>query len=352
MKDYYRILGVKREASPEEIKKAYRRLARKYHPDRNPDPAAHEIFREVNEAYYILSDAQRRREYDRLLRSGDEKGFRDFLEYIHDLVDNLIRERKRKPRRGQDIRLKLMLTLEEAAFGAEKEISYERWADCPQCEGRGVVGIPDTVECHRCGGKGRKVSGIFGFPRPCPSCQGRGYLLRNPCPLCHGSGRAAVTSRIKVSIPEGTDEGDVFRIPGKGNAGLNGGPDGDLYLRVYLREHRLFRKVGKDLHMEKEISYPLAVLGGFVRVPTLEGEEIEVPVQPGTEGGTVKTVPGRGFPAEGGRGDLVITFRIKVPKRVNSRQRKLLLKLAREFGEQGVESNGSLGERIARWIGV
>ncbi len=352
MKDYYRILGVEPGAGVEEIKKAYRRLARKYHPDRNPNPSAHELFREINEAYHVLSDPEKRQEYDRILRSGDEKGFRDFVEYIQGLIDNLLRERRSKPRRGQDVRLKLALTLEEAAFGTEKEVAYERWVDCPRCEGRGAVGKMETSVCHSCSGKGRKVSGIFSFPRPCPVCEGRGYILRNPCPTCHGRGRAVVTSRIKLSVPPGTDEGDVFRVSGKGHAGLNGGASGDLYLRVVLKEHPIFRKSGRDLHLEKSISYPLAVLGGAVRIPTLGGGEKEIFLEPGTECGATKTISGEGFPSGKGRGNLIVTFRVEIPKNVSEKQRKLLLKLAQTMGEEGIDTGRSLGERIARWMGV
>ncbi len=351
MKDYYRILGVGKDASAEEIKKAYRRLARKYHPDRNPDPSAQELFKEINEAYHVLSDAVKRREYDRLLRTGDEKGVRDFVEYIQRFIDNLMRERSRKPKRGQDIRLRLSLTLEEAAFGTEKEIEYERWVDCPQCGGKGVVGRADTAECHACGGKGRRVSGIFSFPRPCSVCGGRGYILRNPCPTCYGRGRAATATRIRVTVPAGTDEGDVLKVPGKGHTGLNGGRSGDLYLRVVLREHPLFRKVGKDLHLEKSVSYPLAVLGGVTKIPTLEGGEVEVQVPPGTACGSTETIPGAGFPTTDGRGDLIVTFRVDVPANVSPRQRRLLLQLAETMGEEGVEREKGLGERIARWMG-
>jgi len=352
MKDYYRILGVEPGAGIEEIKKAYRKLARKYHPDRNPDPSAHEVFREINEAYHVLSDPERRLEYDRILKSGDEKGFRDLAEYIQKLIDNLLKERGRKPRRGQDIRLKLSLTLEEAAFGTEKEVAYERWVDCPRCEGRGAVGKVETSVCHSCSGKGRKTGGIFSLPKSCSVCEGKGYILRNPCPTCHGKGRATVTSRIKLTVPPGTDEGDIFKVSGKGHAGLNGGVNGDLYLRVVLKKHPIFRKVGRDLHLEKTISYPLAVLGGVVKIPTLGSGEKEIFLEPGTGCGTTKRVPGEGFPSEKGRGDLIVTFKVEIPKNVSEKQRKLLLKLAQTLGEEGIDTGKSLGERIARWMGV
>ncbi|MDQ7038021.1 MAG: J domain-containing protein [Aquificota bacterium] len=352
IKDYYRILGVDRNATTEEIKRAYRRLARLYHPDRNPDPSAEEKFKEINEAYHVLSDEERRREYDRILKSGDENKFKDFLEYIQEFVESIIRgerEKAKKPRRGQDIRLKLYLSLEEAAFGGEKEIEYDRWTDCPDCEGRGVKGEAQTVVCHACNGKGRRVSGIFSFPRPCSVCRGKGFIVKNPCPTCFGRGRVTTRARIRVTIPPGTDEGEVLKVPGKGHFGLNGGDPGDLYLKVFLKEHPVFKKVGLDLHLEHMISYPLAVLGGVTKVPTLEGEE-EVFVQAGTECGSTKTLPGKGFPKDGKRGNLIITFRIEVPKNLSKSQRKLIEKLAKELGDEGVDRGEGVGERVIRWL--
>ena len=352
IKDYYRILGVDRNATQEEIKKAYRRLARLYHPDRNPDPEAEEKFKEINEAYHVLSDEERRREYDRILKSGDENRFRDFLEYIQEFVESIIkgeREKARKPRKGQDIRLKILLSLEEAAFGGEKEIEYDRWIDCPDCDGKGVKGEAQTVVCHACNGKGRRVSGIFSFPRPCSVCRGKGFIVKNPCPTCFGRGRVTTKAKIRINIPPGTDEGDVLKVPGKGHFGLNGGEPGDLYLKVFLKEHPVFKKVGLDLYAEHMISYPLAVLGGVTRVPTLEGEE-EIFVQPGTECGSTKTLPGKGFPKDGKRGNLVITFRIEVPKNLSRSQKKLIEKLAKELGEEGVNRSEGVGEKVIRWL--
>ncbi len=350
MKDYYKILGVSRDATQEEIKKAYRRLARLYHPDRNPDPKAEEMFKEINEAYHVLSDEERRREYDRILKSGDERKFKDFLEYIQEFVESIIKgERAKKPRKGQDVRVKVHLSLEEAAFGCEKVVEFDRWVDCPDCGGKGVVGEAETVVCHACGGKGKRVSGIFSFPRPCSVCKGKGFIIKNLCPTCLGRGRVTTKARIKVKIPPGTDEGDVLKVPEKGHSGVNGGPPGDLYLKVFFKEHPIFKKVGLDLYLEHRISYPLAVLGGVTKVPTLEGEE-EVFVQPGTECGSTKTLPGKGFPREGRRGNLIITFRIEVPKNLTRSQRKLLEKLAKELGEEGVDKGVSFKERIVGWI--
>ncbi len=332
IKDYYSILGVSREATKEEIKRAFRKLARKYHPDINKSPEAQEKFKEINEAYQVLSDDERRREYDRILRNGDEGKFKDFLEYIQEFIGNIVKgERTRRPKKGRNIKLKLCLTLEEAAFGTEKEIDYDRRIDCPDCGGRGVMGRAETVICHACGGKGRKVKGFFALPKDCSLCGGTGFIVKNPCPTCFGEGKVTTRARVRVDVPPGTDEGDILKVPEKGDAGINGGEPGDLYLKVFLKEHPVFKKVGSDLHVVKRISYPLAVLGGVTRVPTLEGEE-EIFINPGTECGYTKVLSGRGFPKGGSKGDLIVTFKIEIPKRLSERQRRLIEELAKEMG--------------------
>ncbi len=348
IKNYYQILGVERSASKEEIKRAYRRLAKEWHPDVNPDPQASERFREINEAYHILSDEQKREEYDRILQSGDEKRYRDFMEYIQDFLESIWQGMRKapKPKRGQDIRLKLELSLEESALGCEKEIEYDRWVDCPDCEGKGYRGQMERVTCHACGGTGRRVSGIFNFPRPCSVCKGRGYIIKNLCPTCGGRGRVAKRSKVRVSIPPGTDEGEVLKVSGFGHTGERGGEPGDLYLRIGIKPHEVFKKVGKDLYMEKFISFPMAVLGGTTRIRWLDGREIEVFVQPGTECGSTKTLPSYGFPVGGGAGNLIITFRIEVPKNLSSALRGLLEKLAKELKDDGVEVKSGIMEKI------
>ncbi|ADC88994.1 heat shock protein DnaJ domain protein [Thermocrinis albus DSM 14484] len=353
VKNYYEILGVSKSATKDEIKRAYRRLAKEWHPDVNPDPRAEEQFKLINEAYHVLSDDEKRAQYDRILESGDERKYRDFMEYIQEFLQEVWKGIRRKPgpRKGEDIRLRLELSLEEAAFGCEKSIEYERWVDCPQCEGKGYLGESIEKEtCHACEGTGRRVSGIFDFPRPCSVCRGRGYLIKNSCSLCAGRGRVARLSTVKVSIPPGTDEGDVLKVKGFGHTGERGGEPGDLYLRVVLKPHPVFRKIGKDLHREVFISFPLAVLGGVVKVKTLSGEELEVFLQPGVECGSTKTIPGMGFPSSGSAGNLVLTFRIEVPKDPSGKIKKLLMKLAKELGEKGVDTEPHLMEKIRRAI--
>ncbi len=333
MKNYYSILGVNRGASLEEIKKAYRRLARHYHPDRNPDPSAHERFKEINEAYHVLSDPDRRREYDRILLNGDEDKIRNFVQQVQQFIERTFLERSKKPKKGENLILKLSLSLEEAAFGTKKEIVFSRISLCPQCGGKGVVGKADKVVCHSCGGKGKKNAGILNFPKRCVVCGGKGYLLKNPCPTCYGTARAQIESRVRVDIPAGIEEGETLKIPGKGHEGFNGGKSGDLYLKVFLKPHKLFKKVGKDLYTEKSISYPVAVLGGIVEVPTLEGKKVKIHIPPGTTDGVKKVIKGFGFPSSKGRGDLIVILKIDIPKRLTPKQEKLIKELAREFGD-------------------
>ena len=348
IKDYYSILGVERKATKDEIKKAYRRLAKEWHPDINQDPKAKEVFRDINEAYHVLSDEQKRAEYDAILNSGDENRYKDFMEYINDFVESIIQgmRGKPKPKKGGDVRLKLELSLEEGAFGCEKEVEYERWVDCPTCKGNGYVGNLEKETCQACGGVGRRVSGIFSFPRPCSVCKGRGFIVKNPCPTCGGRGRVAKHSVVRVSVQRGTDDGDILKVPGFGHFGERGGQPGDLYLRVVLKPHQVFKKVGKDLYVEKFISYPLAVLGGTTKIPTLEGHEMEIFIQPGTESGSTKTIPNMGYPVGNTRGNLVVNLRIHVPKEVGAKLKDIMLKLAKELGEEGIVYEPSIGERI------
>ncbi|RME12193.1 MAG: molecular chaperone DnaJ, partial [Aquificota bacterium] len=213
-------------------------------------------------------------------------------------------------------------------------------------EGKGYRGEMEKVVCHACEGTGKRVSGIFNFPRPCSVCKGRGYIIKNLCPTCGGRGRVAKRSRVKVNIPPGTDEGEVLKVSGFGHTGERGGESGDLYLRIGIKPHEVFKKVGKDLYMEKFISFPMAVLGGTIKVKWLDGRDIEVFVQPGTECGSTKTLLGHGFPAAGGAGNLVITFRIEVPKDIGSNLRSLLERLARELRDEGVDVKVGLVDRL------
>ncbi|MDW8237650.1 MAG: DnaJ C-terminal domain-containing protein [Aquificaceae bacterium] len=340
MKDYYSILGVSKDATILEIKSAYRRLAKLYHPDINKDPESSQKFRDINEAYHVLSDEEKRQRYDQILNSRDERAYKDFMQYIQEFVDSIINGmRAPKPRRGQDLRLKLELSLEEAAFGCTKTVKYERWVDCTHCEGKGYEGEPQLETCQACNGSGRRVSGIFSFPRPCSVCKGRGVIVKNTCRVCAGRGRVARVSAVEVSIPKGTEEGDVLLVKGFGHAGERGGQAGDLYLRVELLPHERFKKLGSDLHTEVFISFPRAVLGGEETIKGLDGKELKFFIQPGTECGSSVVLPKEGFPSPQGNGNLVIHIRIEVPKSISLSTKKLLEKLEKELSG---ESKGTL----------
>ncbi len=322
MKDYYKILGVSREASLEDIKRAYRRLAKEFHPDVNP--GAKEKFKEINEAYFVLSNEERRKEYDKTFFGKDERP--NFQEYIRGFVEALFKGEERF--RRKDLRLKLYLTLEEAGFGCEKQIEYQKWVSCPECGGVGYKEDAQKVVCPACNGKGKRKSGIFDFLRPCSACRGKGFIVKNPCTLCGGRGRVSKRVRIKITIPPFTDEGDLFKVVGMGHE--ERGKSGDLYLKVFLKEHPNFKKVGKDLYTTVRVPFPKAVLGGKIKVKTLEGE-VEVEIPKGMECGYTETLVGYGYPTPKGDSKLIITFQIDVPKELTKTQRKLIEKLQEEL---------------------
>ena len=340
-KDYYQILGVSRNATQEEIKKAYRELALKYHPDRNPgDKQAEERFKEINEAYQVLSDPEKRAHYDRF---GDQAPFRvDFEDFgfptIEDLFSGLFdeffgtRRRKRRPsrRRGADIRFDLQITLEEAYTGTEKIISLERHQPCSKCAGTGLKPGTQPMTCPECRGTGtiRYQQGFFSISRTCPRCAGTGRIITNPCPACRGSGLELVRKELKVKIPPGVETGSVLRLRGEGEPGEFGGPPGDVNVIIYVEEHPIFQRQGTELVCEVPISFTKAVLGGEIEVPTLNGiERLKIP--PGTQTGKVFRLKGKGMPSlDGYRGDLHIQIFVEVPEKISRKEKELLEKLA------------------------
>ncbi len=345
-RDYYEILGVPRNASREEIKKAYRRLARKYHPDVNPnDPTAEEKFKELAEAYAVLSDDRKRAQYDRWGHdaprydaSFDPFGFGG----LEDLIETFFGgfgTRRRRVERGADLRYDMQLTLEEVATGTEKRLEVEKIDYCEECDATGAAGgLSDILECPTCGGRGQIAStshtiiGSFSTVTTCPNCHGEGVVVRNPCRACRGEGRVLKKTTIDVKIPAGVRDGDRIRLAGEGEAGFRGAPPGDLYIFIHIEPHELFQRRGSDLSLELPITFSQAALGAKVKVPTIYGEEVDLEIPPGTQTGERLVIRGMGLPETntGRRGDQYVYVRVEVPRKLSRKQRELLQKLAEE----------------------
>jgi molecular chaperone DnaJ len=349
-RDYYQTLGVPRSASQEDIKRAFRQLAREHHPDVNQDPQAAERFKEINEAYQILSDPERRSMYDRTGRvapPGRDAGFGPFSGTpFEDLFDVFFGREQHPggaepgPERGSDLRVALEISLEEAARGADKIIAVTREETCPACFGTGAEKGSAPEPCPTCQGMGqvrytrRTAFGSFAQIATCPQCGGRTKIVRRPCRECRGSGRANLEREISVKVPAGVEDGTRLRLTGEGEAGMRGGERGDLYVDITIAPHPTFARQGLDLHCEVPVTMVQAALGDEIEVQTLDGPApLAVPrgLQPG---GTV-TVRGKGMPGlRGGRGDLVVHFRVVIPEDLTKEQERLLLQFGKLRGEE------------------
>lgn len=362
MKDYYEILNVSKDASLDEIKAAYRKLAKKYHPDLNPnDKEAEQKFKEINEAYEVLSDPEKRRRYDMFGEAGvngqggysqDFTGFGDIFDDIFDMFTGGFgrathRARDYGPVKGADLRYDLTLEFEEAVFGAEKEIQIRRSESCSTCNGTGVKPGSSKETCSKCNGSGeiryaqRTPFGQFVRVATCDMCGGTGEIIKEKCVSCNGTGKVLKNKRIKVKIPAGVDTGSIISVKGEGEAGDRGGPPGDLYVYINVKPHKIFKRKGNDIFLTVPISFTEACLGAEIEVPTLEGiEKFDLPA--GTQTGEEFKLKNKGVPnVRGfGRGDLYFKVKIQVPKKLTDRQKELLLELDKEFNNRKQEKKG------------
>lgn len=353
-RDFYEVLGISKNAADDEIKKAYRKLAKKYHPDLNPDDkTAEQKFKEVSEAYEILSDKEKRARYDQFGHAGVDPNFGagaggygggfggfDMGDIFGDIFGGFggfggSRNTRRGPQRGSDVSAEVTVTFEEAAFGCEKEINLYRIEQCPDCSGSGAKAGTEVTTCSVCGGRGqmtttqRTILGNMQTVTTCSACGGKGKVAKEPCPKCAGKGRVRKNKKIKVKIPAGINDGQTISLSGQGNAGEQGAPSGDLYVSVYVKPSQTFERNGFDVSYKMDISFAEATLGATVEVPTLDGK-VKYEIPEGTQPGTVFRFKGKGIPylKRSGRGDQYVVVNVVVPKHLTSKQKELLKEFA------------------------
>jgi len=350
--NYYDTLGVKKDASPDDIKKAFRRLARKHHPDAG---GSEEKFKEINEAYEVLSDAEKREQYDQYGQyfaggvppgGGAPPGWAAGAPGgvggvdLGDLFGDLFGSRRSgvpQPHRGRDVQVDVDLTFEQAFAGTSMQVQIERAETCDTCKGSGAKPGTTPVTCSTCGGTGSvsEGQGMFGFARPCPRCNGSGQVIENPCPACRGAGSVVRLKPVTVNVPAGATDGGKLRFKGKGEAGVNGGPAGDLYVVTRIKPHPYFRRHGADVVIELPLTISEAALGADIRVPAPGGERVKLKVPPGTQTGKTFRIAGKGAPRLKGpaSGDLKVKVRVVVPTELTDRQRELLSELSETTSE-------------------
>jgi molecular chaperone DnaJ len=365
-RDYYEVLGVSRSADPEEIKRAYRRLARKYHPDVNKEDGAEEVFKEINRAYEVLSEPEMRARYDRFGEAGvggaaaGAGGFQDFADMgFADIFESFFggfggtgqSTRRRGPMRGDDLRLDLKLSFKEAIFGGEKEIKISHLETCNTCNGSGAKPGTRPVTCSTCGGNGqvrrttRTPFGSFAQVSACPTCNGTGEMVEDRCETCGGSGHRQESKKLKITVPAGVDNGTRLRVSGEGDAGQRGGTAGDLYVYLFVEDDAHFRRDGINILSDLKITYLQAILGAKIEVDTVDGKMgLDVPA--GTQPGTVLTLENHGVPKLGNpvsRGDHLITVQVQIPTRLKPEERELVEKLAEMRGDRVSKGGGIEG---------
>ena len=368
-RDYYEVLGIQKGASQDEIKKAYRKITKENHPDLHPgDKACEERFKEANEAYEILSDEEKRQKYDQFGHAafdpnagfngggfGGFDGFGGFGDIFGDIFGGFggfgggARSNPNAPRKGENLRTNVNISFEEAAFGCKKEVTVIRVESCPDCGGSGCAEGTTPEICPDCGGSGhvrvnqRTPFGMVQSTTSCPKCGGSGKIIHQPCKTCKGKGNVRRQQKIEVNVPAGIDDGQTISKTGAGNAGINGGPNGDLLVSVTVRPHARFERDGTSVLLEQEISYAQAVLGAEIEVPTIDGK-VKLNIPEGTQPGAVFRLKGKGIPylRGSGRGDQFITVTIKVPKNLSSSQKELLRQFAASMGDLDGESGKSI----------
>src|SRR4051812_35931364 len=358
-KDFYEVLGVNRDASEDEIKKSYRKLAMKFHPDRNPDnPKAEAQFKEAKEAYEILTDPNKRAAYDQYGHAGVDPsmgagaaGMGGFADAFGDIFGDIFGGGRGRSNvyRGADLRYNLEVALEEAARGTETKIRIPTLDECETCHGSGAKPGTQPVKCTTCDGHGqvRMQQGFFSVQQTCPKCHGSGKIVQTPCPTCHGAGRLKQHKTLSVKIPAGVDEGDRIRLTGEGEAGVNGGPAGDLYVVIHLKAHPVFQRDHNDLHCEMPISFTTAALGGEIEIPTLDGyAKIKIPHE--TQSGKVFRLRGKGIKGvrSSAHGDLMCHVVVETPVNLTARQRELL----NELESINSRDSGKHNPRAKSWM--
>ncbi len=356
-RDYYEVLGVSRSADADELKRAYRRLARKYHPDVNKDPGAEDQFKEINRAYEVLSEPEVRARYDRFGEAGvggaaggpgfqdfsaDMGGFADIFEsFFNGFSGGTAQAKRRGPTRGDDLRLDLKLNFTEAVFGGEKEIKISHLESCTTCKGSGAKPGTRPRTCATCNGAGqvrratRTPFGSFTQVSACPTCNGNGEVVEDRCEVCGGAGRKQESKKLKITVPAGVDNGTRLRVSNEGDAGQRGGPPGDLYVYLFVKEHSTFKREGINILSELKVSYLQAILGCELQVDTVDGP-VDVAVPSGTQPGTVLTLENHGVPRLGNpvsRGNHLLTVLVDIPTRVKPEEREMLQKLAELRGD-------------------